>query len=212
MSGPIRLFVGVDGGNCDLESQAVLEHSVRKHASEPVEIVWMQQSAKGPYAKWKTSSGRTPFSHFRWSIPAMCNYEGRAIYTDSDFIFMADIAELWRQEIPGVMLLKDPTGKLKTCCLLFDCAKAKGIVPTIDQLKADSNPNDHMLQFFRTHREHIAAFSGDWNCIDAGSYGSLDDPRIKAIHYSRIETQLHLKHAIKRLKAEGKTHWYTGEV
>jgi len=212
MSDTIRLFVGADGGNCDLESQAVLEHSARKHCSLPLEIVWMQQAKKGPWSGWQTGSGRTPFSHFRWSIPAVCGFEGRAIYCDSDFIVLADFAELWRQEVPGVLLLKDPTGKLKTCCMLFDCAKAKGIVPTLDELRADPNPNDRMLQFFRTHREHISAFEGDWNCIDGGSYATLTDPRIKAIHYSRIESQLHLKYAIPRLKAEGRSHWYTGEV
>lgn len=127
----IRLFVGADGGNCDLESQAVLEWSVRKHASEPVEIVWMQQAATGPWSGWKCGSGRTPFSHFRWSLPSVCGYQGKAIYTDSDFVFMADIAELWNQDVPGVFLSKQPKKHLgKTCCLVFDCAHASGHVQT----------------------------------------------------------------------------------
>lgn len=212
MSEKIRLFVGAAGNDCDLESQSVLEYSVRKHASQPVHIVWMQQAAKGPYAGWKTGSGRTPFSHFRWSIPSVCNYEGKGIYCDSDFIFMADIAELWNQDVPGVLLLKSPEGKLKTCCMLFDCAKAKGVVPTLDSLRHSANPNDEMLVYFRNHREHLKAFDGDWNCIDGASYPTLTDPRIKAIHYSRMETQPHLKYAIPRLQKAGKTHWYTGEV
>lgn len=214
MSDPILLFVGADGSNCDLESQAVLEWSVRKHASQPVSITWMQQARKGPWAKWNCGSGRTPFSHFRWSLPAVCEFEGRAIYTDSDFIFTADIADLWQQPIPGVLLLKSPEGKLKTCSMLFDCAKAKGIVPTLDKLRADSNPNDRMLQYFRGEgRVHLSAYEGNWNCIDGESYPTLTDPRIKAIHYSRMEHQPHiLKYALPRLKAEGRSHWYTGEI
>jgi hypothetical protein len=210
----IRLFVGADGTNSDLESQAVLEYTVRKYASEPVEITWMQQAAKGPWSGWDAGSGRTPFTHFRWGIPAACGFEGRAVYCDSDFIFRADIAELWQQPMaPGVvLLLKRTDGKLKTCSMLIDCAAARGHIPTLDELRTMTNPNDRMLVYFREHRELLQPYAGNWNCIDGESYESLDDPRIKAIHYSRIETQPQLPHALKRLKAEGRSHWYTGEV
>jgi hypothetical protein len=209
---PIRLFVGADATNADLESQAVLEWSVRKHASQPVEITWMRQSAKGPWGRWRTDSGRTPFSHFRWGIPGACQFDGRAIYCDSDFIFMADIAELWAQDIPNVIAMKRTDGKLKTCCMMFDCAKAKGHVPDLDTLKTWPNVNDSMLVYFREHRELLSAFEGNWNCVDVESYDDVFNPAIKAIHYSRIETQPQLRHALPRLKAEGRSHWYTGEV
>lgn len=212
MSETIRLFVGADGTNCDLESQMVLEYSVRKHASQPVEIVWMQQAASGPYAGWNCSSGRTPFSHFRWSIPAMCGYAGKGIYTDSDFIFTADIAELWNQDNTNGILLKSPDGKLKTCCMAFDNAKLRGVVPDLPALRKMANPNDEMVIFFRNNRHYLSAFAGDWNCIDGASYASLDDPRIKAIHYSRMEHQPQLAYAIPRLQKEGRTHWYQGPV
>lgn len=208
----IRLFVGADGTNSDLESQAVLEWSVRKNASEPVDIVWMQQAATGPYSGWRCGSARTPFSHFRWSIPAMCNYEGRAIYTDSDFIFVADIAELWHQPIPNVLLtLKSskPHGKARTCCILFDCAKAKGHVPTLDQLKQMPDPQGTCSNYFRANDHLMDRYQGEWNARDPET---LSDPRIKAIHYTRMEHQVHLKHALPRLKAEGRSHWYTGPV
>lgn len=207
----IRLFVGADGTNCDLESQAVLEWSVRKHASEPVQIVWMQQAKKGPWSGWQCASGRTPFTHFRWSVPAVCNYEGRAIYTDSDFIFVADIAQLWHQPIPRVALVRNATGKLSTSCILFDCAKAKGIVPTLDSLRSMKDAHDHMLNWFRKHSHHLDPFDGNWDCPDLRGT-TLADPTLRAIHYTRIETQVHLKHAIPRLKREGRPHWYTGEI
>ncbi len=210
MSDPIRLFVGADGGDSDLESLMVLEYSVRKHASQPVEITWMRQAKEGPYSGWKVNSGRTPFTHFRWSIPAMCNYEGRGIYCDSDFIFMADIAELWNQPIPNTFLAKvGKKGLHKTCCMMFDCAKAAGVVPWLHVLKEMADPQGTMMKFFTDCPHYYAGFSGDWNAIDLKGYDDISDPNIKAIHYSRMEMQPHLlKYAIPRLHAQGKKHWY----
>jgi hypothetical protein len=210
--GVIRLFVGVDGNNCDLESQAVLEYSVRKYASEDVAITWMQQAKTGPYSGWNMKSARTPFTHYRWSLPAMCGYQGKAIYTDSDFIFMADIAELWHQPVPSVLLLKEATGKLNTAAMVVDCAKAKGHIPDLDALRKMVDANDTMAHYFRDHRHLVAPFEGAWNCIDLKGYKDINDPRIKAAHYSRIEHQVQLRHAIPRLKSEGRKHWYSGPV
>ncbi|KAB0627773.1 glycosyl transferase, partial [Burkholderia stagnalis] len=35
---PIKIFVGCDPNNCDLEQMMVLDYSVRKHTKHPVEI------------------------------------------------------------------------------------------------------------------------------------------------------------------------------
>lgn len=213
MSDIIRWFVGTAANNEDLESQAVLEFSARQHCSLPLEIVWMQQAATGPYAGWKCGSGRTPFTAFRWSLPAMCHYEGRALYTDSDFIVRADLAELWTQPIPGVFLAKvGKKGLHKTCCMLFDCAKAKGHVPDLQALRRIDDPQGWMMAYFKQRPELYSGFTGDWNAIDLKGYDDINDPRIKAIHYSRMEMQPQLTYAIPRLRREGKSHWYTGPV
>lgn len=209
---PIKLHVGVTCNNEDLESQAVLEWSVRKHASEDVEIVWMMNGHEH-WAGWKTSSMRTPFSHYRWSIPAVCDYEGRAIYSDSDFMFLGDIAELWNEPIsdPAILLAKN-AGKM--CCILFDCEKARGHVPGLKALKASNDPQGQMSSYFKKHEHLLAKFTtGDWNVLDGKGYEDIrTDPRVKACHYTRMEHQCHLPYAVKRLKAEGKAHWYKGPI
>jgi hypothetical protein len=211
MTDTIRLFIGAAANGEDLESQMVAEYSARQHCSLPLEITWMQQAAKGPYSGWKCGSGRTPFTHFRWSLPAMCQFDGKAIYTDVDFIYRADLAELWNQPVPGVFLAKvGKKGLGKTCCLLFDCAHAKGHVPTLDQLRRMDDPQGTLMKYFREWPALTSNFAGDWNAIDLKGYDDIADPRIKAIHYSRIEMQPSFPYAQKRLKAEGKAHWYTG--
>jgi hypothetical protein len=153
-----------------------------------------------------------PFTGFRAGIPAYCQYEGRAIYVDSDFIFRADIADLWRQDIPGVLLLRKTDGKLRTCCVVYDCAKAKAHLPGIAQIKAQADPNGAMREYFANHRELLGTFDGDWNCTDLKGYADIADPRIKAIHYTSMPHQPHLKFAVPRLAIQGRQHWYDGEL
>lgn len=209
MSEPIKLFVGTSANSEDLEAEMVLEYSARKHCSQPLEITWMRQSSCGPWSGWACGSGRTPFTHFRWSVPAVA--EDRAIYTDVDFIFVADLAELWAQPIPKVALVRNPIGKLSTSCILFDCEKARAHIPTLDKLRRMPDAHGTVLKYFRAHPELLSACDGNWDCGDLRGY-ELGDPAVKAIHYTRIEHQLHLKHAIPRLKSEKRAHWYTGEI
>lgn len=211
MSETIRLFVGSSANGEDYEAEAVLEYTARKHCSLPLEITWMRQAAQGPWSGWACGSGRTPFTHFRWSIPAVCGFEGRAIYTDVDFLFVGDLAQLWLQDIPGVGLVRNATGKLSTSCILFDCAKARGHVPDLDALRRLDDAQGVMLKYFRANPHLLAPTVGNWDCADLKG-SSLDDPSLRAIHYTRIETQLHLKHAQARLRAEGRAHWYQGET
>ena len=222
MNDPIRLFVGTSANGEDREAEAVLEYTARKHCSLPIDITWMRQAAKGPWSGWRSSaSGRTTFSAFRWSVPAVCNFQGKAIYTDVDFFFLADIAELWHQDVSGshVMLMKGPDGKLNySSSILFDCAKCQGHVPSLDRLRKIPDAHSDMLAYFRPRREQlIGGMAGDWNCqtyekMRVGATVPLDLSEAKAYHFTRIEHQLHLRYAVPRLKAEGRSHWYTGAI
>ncbi len=124
----VKVFVGCSANGEDAESCAVLEYSLRKNSSLPVEIVWMAQSRdlQSFWHGWNTSAWATPFSGFRWGIPAYCGFQGRAVYTDSDVIFLGDIAELWTQPMaPGAAVLAKGGGSWRLCVSLFDCAAAK---------------------------------------------------------------------------------------
>ncbi len=219
MSDTIRLFIGSSPGGEDYEADAVAEWSARKHCSLPIDVTFMRQANTGPYAGWNCATGRTPFSHFRWSIPAMCNFDGRGIYADADFVFMADLAELWSEPIPGVIVTKrdgkaGKPGKLRPDCILFDCAKASGHIPTLAQLKALPDPHGHVSKYLIDRPDFVTGYtSGNRNYTtgktdfpDAGVFA----PTTKAVHYTRIENQLHLRHAAARLAKVGKQHWYAG--
>lgn len=218
----IRLFVGTSANGDDSEAEAVLEYTARKYCSLPLEITWMRQAAHGPWSGWNSNArGRTTFSSYRWSPPAVCGFEGKAIYTDVDYFFLADLAELWNQDVTGshIMLMKGPDGKLNySSCILFDCAKCKGHIPDVERLKQMPDAHSEMLAYLRPRRAQlIGGFAGDWNCqayekMKGATLPSLNLSATKAYHFTRIEHQLHLRYAIPRLKAEGRSHWYTGPI
>ena len=112
MSERIRIFVGTPANSEDLECQAVYAWSLKKHhPQDDVDITWMMLSRdpnsfwySNPQAKPKqginTFGWATPFSGMRFMIPAACDFKGKAIYCDSDQMWIADVAELWNQPIP----------------------------------------------------------------------------------------------------------------
>lgn len=199
----IRVFVGTAGGE-DAESQAVLEYTLRAHASEPLDITWLVADET-----WNTSGWATPFSGLRWAVPALCNNEGKAIYLDSDMLLLGDIAELWNQEIPAgcVGLAKGEGRKFRTCVMLMDC-KALGFrLPPLREIKRRADG-----RFFNDQFAGLCGqIEGLWNCVDLKGCGGLEDPALRLIHYSSIAHQPHLKRAIARLSAQGCEHWYDGE-
>lgn len=216
----VRIFVGVSANDEDLEFQAVLHYSLEKHASEPIDLIWMRLSRDvssfwyaDPQRKlgWRTDRWATPFSALRWGIPAACNFEGKAIYMDVDMIAMADIAELWNQEFTGAMLSKPEA----ICVTLYDNAKMKKFLPPIDKIKEPRSYLDVRRKVLISNC--IQRYKGNWNCLDlrkdtGGEYKDLHDPDIKVLHFTQIPTQPHLPHAMPRLTAEGRKHWYTANT
>lgn len=207
---PIRVYVGTDPNHCDAESQAVLEWSIRKHASQPVEITWLMLSNDpgSPFYQWDTRAWATPFSGTRWAVPELCGFEGKAIYCDSDFIFLADIAELWNQYIPEDKVAIGEGGNAwRMCCCMFDCSVAQLYIPPIAQMRQDSSIHGRLNQDFRN--KHLVQFSqGDWNNLDAARGEKLKD--IKALHYTCMNSQPQLEYALPRLEAAGLKHWFDG--
>jgi len=210
----IRIFVGTPANNEDLESQAVLEYSLRKHASEPIDLIWMKLS-KNPESYWYsdraknrgwlTQSWATPFSGFRWAIPAFCHFQGRAIYLDVDMIVMADIAELWHTKAQDGKFCV-AKNRDTFCTTLWFCDRAANSLPPVDRIKTKYALYAHLRKAFR--EDQIQGFSnGNWNCLDGESYASIRDPDIKIVHCTSIPTQPQLKYAVPRLEAKGQKHW-----
>ena len=220
----IKIFVGCSANGEDAESLAVLEYSLRKYTSQPVDIVWMKLS-RDPSSFWhsnftngkfegiNTSMWATPFSGCRWMIPAYCNFEGKAIYMDSDMIILDDIAKLWNQEFENgkVVMAKGGEDSWRYCVCLWDCKAAKEYLLSIERLRSIPEAHQRMMAKFSQNKNIVQPFEGNWNCIDLEGK-NINDPDIKIIHYSNMSTQVHLKYAKERLKNSNTQHWFDAET
>ena len=75
----------------------VCRHSILQHATIPVNIVMLKQNelrVKNVYWRDVDKLASTEFTFTRFLVPHLNNYEGTAIFMDSDMVMLTDIAEL----------------------------------------------------------------------------------------------------------------------
>ena len=186
----IKIFIGTSANNDDTPAEQVLEATIRRYASEPVEIIWMRQSddITSIYHGWNTLTWGTQFSGFRWVIPHACNFKGRAIYLDVDMLNFRDIAELFNTDMNGNALLikrnENGNGWLSSV-MLIDCEKIKPLMPSLDVIKQWNNINkpDGIIKAFEGA---IGELDARWNMRDNHPL-DIDDTWI--LHYTTIPTQ-----------------------
>ena len=141
----IRLFVGTSE-NHDTSIEKIYLYSILKNTNSKVEVTWLRPSM---FPDWRREGWGTPFTCFRYAIPELCNFKGRALYTDCDMINFRDIADLWRTDLKGKPFgmvwdalqmnnekwvnTDQERGWWCDSVMLIDCAKAKQWVDTIDK-------------------------------------------------------------------------------
>lgn len=212
---PVRIFVACTPNGEDLEQQAVHAYTLHRMCSRPYELRWLKlDNDKGSalrYTKFATAGWSTNFSGLRWLVPDLCEYEGKAIYCDVDTWWERDPCELWDQPHDGAALMAAGNyGKPSYGVLFWDCAAAKG------HIQSKPEKTDYMganTAYFRAAGAPVVKkWEGDWNCLDGGKYESVTDPRIGLHHATAMSTQPGHKYALPRLAAEGRKHWYDGEI
>jgi hypothetical protein len=143
----IQVFIGYDPR--EAAAFSVLAHSIHIRASEPVTIApLMLSQLKGVFHRPRDPLQSTDFSFTRFLTPYLANYEGWALFMDSDMVMLDDIAKLWalRDEQYAVMCVKhdhhaketvkflnEPQTKYQkknwSSVMLFNCAKCKALTP-----------------------------------------------------------------------------------
>jgi len=93
-STPIKVFIAATTSE-ELPAR-VLAYSIKRHCSVSIDIVNLNNvDIHIPIPQLAANRARTPFSFQRFLIPELCDYQGHAIYLDSDMLVFSDIRKLW---------------------------------------------------------------------------------------------------------------------
>jgi lipopolysaccharide biosynthesis glycosyltransferase len=188
----IRIFIGSEPGNQDAE--IALAYSLRTTTSGPYSITWMSDGM--PCSVWQhwnkgrknriqntTNGWKTNFSAFRWAIPELCGFEGRAIYLDVDQIVLKDIRELWDLDMGGCSYLA--VRPERTDVMLMDCSKFKEAWwPELSKMKLSGWPQMRYRRLVEQNTR-VGELEGIHNCLDGDGYCE----RTRLVHFTKMSTQ-----------------------
>ena len=87
----LKIFIGYDSRFP--EPAYVAEYSIRKHATSPLDITFLQLANLDFRYKVNEQSS-TEFTYTRFLIPYLCNYEGLALFLDNDVLVLNNIKDL----------------------------------------------------------------------------------------------------------------------
>lgn len=102
MSDGHRIFIGYDPSQ-DIASE-VLEYSLEKHSSEPLDLRRIDAEKLTDFNRPVDPLASTPFTYTRFLVPYLCDYEGIALFMDSDMLALGDISELFHLDMEGLAL------------------------------------------------------------------------------------------------------------
>lgn len=192
----IYFYIGTDGG-ANFRAEKALEYSISKHCSIPFSIEWMDTSRGGEtWQGWNNLKWYTKFSNFRFSIPELRNFEGRAIYMDVDQIILKDPVDLFNlpiNEDKGWLAL-DST---RTDVMVYDCSKFKNLEgwPSLEEMKKSSY---HIGNYIKLMKHLWQPLPHEWCCNDGGIESNqknffksapYDENKTCLLHYTQMDWQ-----------------------
>lgn len=142
----IRIFVGSEPDQ--RIAAAVLKSSILRRTSDPVEFCesWTHETGWHRALIGYPRLGGTLFSFWRWLVPLLCEYRGRAIYLDADQVVLTDIRALWDSLPAGKDLAavvgaegnfggkKPDPGAIETSVMVLDCSRCAWNPPELHRL------------------------------------------------------------------------------
>lgn len=187
---PVKLFIGSSFNGDDIEAERTYEYSLRKHCTEDLEIIWLRQSSdpESPLYGWDTSKWATPFTAFRWAIPELCGFKGKAIFTDVDMLNLRDISVLFNEGMdhkPIKARYVHWRKQMEYSVMLMDCAALQAYIPPISDMKNIPTIH-HILSKKMAKPELICNLDPRWNCLDGEK---LKEEDIWQLHFTKMSSQ-----------------------
>lgn len=209
MISTLPIFIGFDPR--EAVAADVCRHSLLTRSSVPLYVRMLREEGlrhAGLYRRaWEWRDGQrvdliddrpfsTEFSFSRFLVPALMAYEGWALFCDSDFLFLSDIADLLPllDESKAVMVCKQTHApgevlKMDNCAqsqyrrknwsslMLFNCGHRSNRRLTVKAVNEEFGSWLHGFHWLED--VEIGEIPPQWNFIDGTTQG---EP--KAVHYT----------------------------
>ena len=186
----IPIFIGYDSKV--KIAYHVLTESILRNSSTPITISPINlNNLKNIYTRKQDPLASTEFSFSRFLVPHLMNYNGWAIFMDSDMVMLSDITELWnlRNEDYAIQVCKHdytPSSKNKflgnnqtiyakknwSSLMLMNTSKCKTLTPEYVNTKSGLE----LHQFKWLDENLIGSIPLEWNWL-VGEY-----PYKKEVH------------------------------
>ncbi len=175
----VRIFMGTEPHQHRAERILIWSVTQTRDPARRYEIHLMKDLAGFDRRGWKTG-----FTYFRYAIPALAGYEGRAIFNDVDQIYFTDPAELFDTDMgdAGVLCINER----ETSVMLIDCAKMADAW-RLEQAQT-GREGGHKHTFFRAQMHEKGLWGplpGEWNARD----WEYKKGESKLLHYTTVHSQ-----------------------
>ena len=202
MQGPFRVFIGWD--RREPEAYDVARFSLERRASIPVAvtpIILDDLRAQGLYQRDVDPLASTEFTYSRFLTPALAGFEGWALFCDSDFLWLSDIAgmiQYTRQAKAVFCVQHDYTPKETTkmdgavqtsyprknwsSLMLFNCDHPSVGKLTPEVVNSESGAYLHRMQWAAD--DEIGALPVTWNWLEGWNEKPAEGTP-NAVHFTR---------------------------
>lgn len=159
----LKIFIGFD--HRQPIAYTTLAFSLMKYASKPIAIIPLVLSTL-PIDR----QGLTPFTYSRFLVPWLCDYQGWAVFLDSDILALDDINQLmnFADNNKNILVSKNELRFEWSSVMLFNCEKCRVLTPGFVQ----DAPQPHSLGWTKG----IGELPARWNHLvgyDAPKEASL---------------------------------------
>ena len=198
----LNFFIGYDSKE-DI-AYRVCKNSLLKKSSINLKIISLKIDeliAKNFYHRAKDPLASTEFTYTRFLIPALMSYKGWAIFCDCDFIFMEDIAVLFkhiddskavycvqhdyqpkeRHKMDGQKQTIYPR-KNWSSFIVFNCEHPSNKKLNIDLVNSESGSFLHQFKWLSD--DEIGSLDERWNWLEGWTSNS-NKSHPYAVHYTR---------------------------
>lgn len=202
----IQVYIGTDKWQRDSGAEDVLEYSIVKNSSRPVQIHWMRSgdpgweiseigeggawaaggAIAGGWVKGRGMTWGTPFSCFRFAVPELMGFEGTAIYLDADMLVLGDIAHLEAMLPSGSKGIRC-VNAARTDVAVIDCSwfRGKPWWPSIERMKSTQARVFEYMRLLKHWQALDCSLPPTWNDIDGKLY-DRNPAAVDLIHYSHV--------------------------